>query len=256
MKEIEEVEDKLKLLDLKLSRFNQEKYLYEQIKNAPIVNSVIIGDKTYNNCIIPLSVAQERLENYMIPLKEVEHEIIILQKQKKDVSKIICNLKEDLQALNLTTNPINLSSKKMETKVIIKIAAREPSDFSLDLSYIIPGASWRSIYQIRVESKSENMVLVYQGIIRNATGENWENVNLTLSTAEPSKAGEPPKIPTLVVNMLDEKPIQYVQQIYDDRDWRFDRKMKEQDSMEDYESFSDEDEDDYKNLKKKKNKRK
>jgi len=52
------------------------------------------------------------------------------------------------------------------------------------------------------------------------------------------------------------KPIQYVQQIYDDRDWRFDRKMKEQDSMEDYESFSDEDEDDYKNLKKKKNKRK
>jgi len=93
--------------------------------------------------------------------------------------------------------------ERQKKKVIIKIAARKPGDFALDLSYIITGASWKSIYQVRVESVDKKCVLVYQGLIRNMTGENWDNVNLTLSTAEPSKGGEPPKIPSLIVYVQD-----------------------------------------------------
>jgi len=121
--------------------------------------------------------------------------------------------------------------------VIIKIAAREPCEFSLDLSYIITGASWRSTYQVRVESKDKSCVLVYQGVIRNTTGENWDNVLVTLSTAEPSKGGEPPRVPSLVVRLYDSRPNVYVPQ-YNDYQWNMNDKAE---SYEDYESFSDED---------------
>jgi len=140
------------------------------------------------------------------------------------------------------------STRKMELKVIIKIAAREASEFSLDLSYIIPGANWRSIYQIRVESTEEACVLVYQGIIRNATGENWENVNVTLSTAEPSKGGEPPRIPTLVVQLTESKPQTYIYNSYD-----YDNRPREIEEVyiDDYESFSGSEEEEMQEVKRK-----
>jgi len=111
----------------------------------------------------------------------------------------------------------------------------------LDLAYIIPQASWRSVYQIRVESKEEKCILVYQGVIRNATGENWDNVNLTLSTAEPSKGGEPPKIPGLVVYYQDYPPV-----VQNNNFFYMNAQNQKQNakhlSYSDYESFSDEEE--------------
>jgi len=74
---------------------------------------------------------------------------------------------------------------------------------TLQLSYVISGASWVSRYDVRVDSAIDDCVLTYLGVITNSTGEDWKDVLIALSTAAPSLGGEPPKLYPLQVDFED-----------------------------------------------------
>eukprot|EP00466_Bigelowiella_natans_P003216 jgi/Bigna1/86769/estExt_fgenesh1_pg.C_130210 len=75
-------------------------------------------------------------------------------------------------------------------------ASGEQKKAKLFLIYTVGGATWESSYDCRVEGKSESMTFVYYGMVTQTTGEDWENVQLRLSTATPAIGGKPPSIPT------------------------------------------------------------
>ncbi|MCJ8279026.1 MAG: DUF4139 domain-containing protein, partial [Rivularia sp. ALOHA_DT_140] len=66
-------------------------------------------------------------------------------------------------------------------------------EFELEVSYLVDFASWKPLYDIRVDSKSKSVNLGYLAQITQNTGEDWTNVNLTLSTAKPGSGTLPPK---------------------------------------------------------------
>ena len=78
-------------------------------------------------------------------------------------------------------------------------------EFELELSYIVMGASWHPQYDVRVqmaEGKDTGEVeLTYVGIVQQSTGERWENVNLSLSTARPSQAAVLPELDPWYLNV-------------------------------------------------------
>ena len=59
------------------------------------------------------------------------------------------------------------------------------------LEYMVTGVSWAAIYDLRGLSESGDFNLVTHATIRQDTGENWENVSLTLSTAKPAVGTAP-----------------------------------------------------------------
>jgi hypothetical protein len=70
------------------------------------------------------------------------------------------------------------------------------SQIALQLSYIIYGASWNAAYDARVDGSSGSLHLTYHGVITNSTGEDWKDVELSLSTAKPAVGGAPPPLST------------------------------------------------------------
>lgn len=46
-------------------------------------------------------------------------------------------------------------------------------------------ASWEPAYDVRVDSASQSLSLVYYGAVRQSTGEDWANCRVSLSTAKP-----------------------------------------------------------------------
>ncbi|MDG1158909.1 MAG: DUF4139 domain-containing protein, partial [Flavobacteriales bacterium] len=50
------------------------------------------------------------------------------------------------------------------------------------------------LYDIRAKSTSEDVVLSYKGKVRQATGNDWNNVKLTLSSGNPAIGGNPPSL--------------------------------------------------------------
>lgn len=85
-------------------------------------------------------------------------------------------------------------ANKTRNVVEVDLEAAEASQGTIRLSYLVSGPGWKPVYDIRVNTKSREMELRYFGLVRQSTGEDWSNVSLKLSTANPSLGGKHPDI--------------------------------------------------------------
>lgn len=81
------------------------------------------------------------------------------------------------------------------TKVVtVRLSAPAAGALDLRLGYALQGASWTPAYDARLRSAERQVRLDAFGLVRNATGEDWSSVQLTLSTARPGLGGSAPEI--------------------------------------------------------------
>ena len=71
----------------------------------------------------------------------------------------------------------------------------------LKVSYLVSNATWAPSYDVRVQADETRMKLLYYGNISQNSGEDWNNVELVLSTARPSSGGTLPKLGTLKASL-------------------------------------------------------
>ena len=98
------------------------------------------------------------------------------------------------------------SSDPDRLAALITIELAQAGEFSLELSYLVMGASWHPQYDVRVQKKAEQkegeVELTYVGVVQQFTGERWENVGLSLSTARPSLAAILPELEPWYLNVF------------------------------------------------------
>ncbi len=87
--------------------------------------------------------------------------------------------------------------------VTVRLSVAGPGRLQLALAYGVRGASWTPSYDARLhaDATSPTVELSYYGNIRQNTGEDWKDVQLTLSTARPSLGGGAPELPAWVLDM-------------------------------------------------------
>ena len=88
---------------------------------------------------------------------------------------------------------------------VVTVSLAEAGEFELELSYLVMGASWHPQYDVRVQMADEKgtgeVELTYVGVVQQSTGERWENVGLSLSTARPSLAAVLPELDPWYLNV-------------------------------------------------------
>lgn len=84
-----------------------------------------------------------------------------------------------------------------------------------ELSYLVQGAKWTPTYDVRINSKAKQMQLAYNANVQNATGEDWTDVRLQLSTAAATNVGTMPALRPWVIA----EPQFNVQQNYQQDCW-------------------------------------
>jgi len=72
---------------------------------------------------------------------------------------------------------------------------------TLQLRYLVDGANWTPSFNLRADSKRENVVVEYLASIQQMSGEDWDNVAMTLSTATPSLASKAPTLSPLFLTL-------------------------------------------------------
>lgn len=84
-------------------------------------------------------------------------------------------------------------------EVTVGVACRGADRTTVRLSYVVPGATWRPEYDLRYRPGKGRKVgpgtveLTVSAVIRQATGEDWEDARIVLSTARPRLGTEAPK---------------------------------------------------------------
>ena len=115
-------------------------------------------------------------------------------------------LEEEIKAIQLNMNQSKDIEQKNYKEIMVKIDASQNTKAEVQASYIVNSASWYPIYDARVDSKSKQVELSLFGMIQQSTGEDWNDVKLTFSTADPSSVKSLPKLDPW---FLDINPLPY-----------------------------------------------
>jgi len=77
--------------------------------------------------------------------------------------------------------------------VSILVSASVAEKVTFILSYVTKNASWIATYDVRV-AIDNTIHVTYNGLVKQNTPDEWKNVDLSLSTANPSIGGAPPEL--------------------------------------------------------------
>ena len=110
------------------------------------------------------------------------------------------DLAEALVVLQRQRNEITGGSARTvrEALIFVNLAKAEGK---LRVRYLVDLASWTPSYNIRADAKREKVSVEYNAAIQQMSGEDWTDVQMTLSTATPSLVARAPIIAALTVTL-------------------------------------------------------
>ena len=113
-------------------------------------------------------------------------------RKQRDIDREIARLEADRAAK---------PPSKLEVK--IDLAAAAPARATLHVTYTVPNARWIPLYDARLDTGTKDrkpaLELVRRAEITQATGEDWSNVALTVSTVRSAAGGRAPEVNSLLV---------------------------------------------------------
>ncbi len=93
------------------------------------------------------------------------------------------------------------SQRKYPTgEILVKVDAKQPGTFSLELIYLVGNTGWFPSYDIRAKNIDEPVRLVYKANVKQDTKVDWNGVNLKFSSGDPNVSGVAPELQTYLLD--------------------------------------------------------
>ena len=181
--QLDELLEQKSLLDSQIALLNSRKAFFENLssgigrsdKGAPQIDDL---KKLY--------------DFYSEELTTVSNSLLDTQAKLRTQQREIDRLKQELSGL---------SQQKSSRKVVISVQAEKPEELELTLFYTVHNASWEPIYDARLNTTDGSVLLSYNAYVRQRTGEEWDGVKLSVSTARPAENGELPELKPVYLSL-------------------------------------------------------
>jgi uncharacterized protein (TIGR02231 family) len=127
-------------------------------------------------------------------LGKIADELGVLEDKRKDLASKKATINQQLGALRSAEG-------KSIKNVKVRVAVATAGHLEFALKYAVTGATWVSSYDARLHADDRMVELAYYGLVRNGTGEDWDDIALTLSTSRPGLGGSAPELLPWVVDV-------------------------------------------------------
>lgn len=207
------------LNDIKFKKVYYEEYPHEKVKTlhgkiselqksqAEISDAIEIArkEKSFVENIASKLTAENSSEQASQPILDPEKWIKMVDFYRSKNEKLSAEIRElnrknaDLQnSLNKYKNElkeIGANQSKKRNQVQVDLETDEPeTEMVLELKYITYGASWYPFYDLRASSTHKKVDIAYNAMVTQTTGENWEDANVKISTAQVQVSGKIPEL--------------------------------------------------------------
>lgn len=129
-----------------------------------------------------------------------ESEISKIKEEEIRINRSLEQKKKEYEKLERQSKELNALRPVPTSEVEIRVAASQPVQPTINISYLVSNAGWYPKYDIRVNSINDPLVLVYKAEVYQNTGVDWKNVKLRFSNGDPNKSGVVPDLPTWGLN--------------------------------------------------------
>jgi len=130
-----------------------------------------------------------------------------LDAEIRETDKLVRNINAEIDRVNREIREAGQQAYKYKNMVEVLVDMQKEGNLKLDLSYIVYGPTWTPIYDLRVDSENKTMNLTYKSNIFQTTGEDWNNVDLKLSTAKPNMSAQPPELYPQYISIYKQQPM-------------------------------------------------
>ncbi len=111
-----------------------------------------------------------------------------------DIDEAIARLDERIAAVRREIDFVRVARRPGVWTATVDLVSDSPATVDVALEYTVCGVSWTPAYDIRVSEDLTRIELVYFGQVSQQSGEEWDDVVVSLSTAEPALGVQ---VPTL-----------------------------------------------------------
>jgi uncharacterized protein (TIGR02231 family) len=115
-------------------------------------------------------------------------------------------LNVEIDRLQRELDALRGAAQKAQRALLVTIKTEAAAKAEFAVRYAIGDASWGSSYDAKVDSSTGKVTLLYNAFVRQKTGEDWSNVRLGLSTAQPGKNGQMAELTPAFVDMQADHP--------------------------------------------------
>jgi uncharacterized protein (TIGR02231 family) len=132
---------------------------------------------------------------------------IVTTRMKQDEK--IKKINERIVKLNAQVNNQNELYRRNTSEIVVSVSADAATSADLQIKYVVANAGWNAIYDLRAINTKNPVQLSYKANVFQSTGEEWKNVKLKLSTANPNQSGLKPELYSWYLDFYN--PISYDQ---------------------------------------------
>lgn len=141
---------------------------------------------------------REKLNNINNELLKLKKETQKVELKKKRISDRLAQINTELGNLNHVDTDIN----QPNYCIIVNVLADIAGPGNLNINYFIDQAGWTPTYDLRTTGVENPVKLTYKAMVHQNTGVDWNNVKLTLSTANPHQNLTLPQLNTWYIDQV------------------------------------------------------
>jgi uncharacterized protein (TIGR02231 family) len=172
--QIEDVQNKLKYAESEQKHIDTQWQMYEKLKDFTIAatgSDLGRGLLTFE----PLNNLTELIEK-----KGLEY-----FKQKMELEDKIDGLKKEQDLLGRKRGELVAGQSRTEREAVLFISGAGGKKVAIELNYLVGGANWQQQYNLRANPEKSNVLIEYNAVVNQTSGEDWNGAALSLSTVRP-----------------------------------------------------------------------
>lgn len=187
--------DSIADVQFKLAEIQAMSEVYAEEQNLLRDNTAIKGS---NSNLLPEDLA-EMADFYRSRMKEIRFKQLELTDNHKNTQEVLNRLQTQLNQLNARkgTNP---------SEILLTVIAEKAGNANLKVSYFTQSAGWYPVYDLRAADVNSPIAFSYRAKVFQSTGNDWNDVNLTISTGNPNIGSQAPMLYPWYVNIYQPQP--------------------------------------------------
>lgn len=180
------IEDSLESLNASLADFKADKETIVFQKELMLANKNVGS----NQAGVKTDELEDLMALYHKKLNEFKTDWFRLTKLENKYNEIKQKIEQQLAEYNN-------GQMQLTNEIVVSIKAnRELQNAKIELSYLVSNVGWQPFYDIRVKDTKSPVNIMCKAKITQGTGEDWKNVMLKLTTANPAEGGNKPELQT------------------------------------------------------------
>jgi uncharacterized protein (TIGR02231 family) len=130
----------------------------------------------------------------------IAKELREIAKGRRDVQAEREKLLPEVEANKKRLDELRGMTQLEETKVLVTVQAPAAANAQLEVTYMLPGATWESTHEVRTSDADPTSVDVTSyAVVSQASGDDWDGAELTFSTQSSTAAARIPVLEALTL---------------------------------------------------------